>query len=289
MVNVDRRIAKTIIGITLMVASMLMVVACTSTASVTTKGATLQTQAQATLSHTPVGTSDLTWNATSQTLTVKIAMSGLAPSSTHPAHIHAGSCNSNGAIIYPLTPVVANNMGVGTSETTITGVKGGIPASSWSINVHNGPNLSSAIGSTPIACTNVTNPTLTPSTTSNQSVHLTFGGTSAPNESAHGTAQLSVANGKLTVEITMSGLASNSTHMAHVHKGSCEAQGPVLYSLNPVVADVSGKGTSTTVVPNVSAISASGWSVNVHQASTTDALSTQAGFNPIACGNIVAQ
>jgi hypothetical protein len=287
MVNVDRRIAKAIIGITLMVASMLMVVACTSTASVTTKGTTLQTQAQATLNHTPVGTSDLTWNATNQTLTVKIAMSGLAPSSTHPAHIHAGSCNSNGAIVYPLKSVVANNLGVGTSETTITGVKDGIPASSWSINVHNGPNLSSAIESAPIACANVTNPT--PSTTSNQSVHLTFGGTSAPNESAHGTVQLSIANGKLTVEITMSGLEPNSTHIAHVHKGSCEALGPVLYSLNSVVADASGKGTSTTVVPNVSAIPASGWYVNVHQASTMDALSTQAGFNPIACGNIVAQ
>jgi len=113
--------------------------------------------------------------------------------------------------------------------------------------------------------------------------------TQLANESVTGTAQLSIASGKLTVKITMSGLAPNSTHIPHIHKGSCEAQGDVLYSLAPVAADASGKGTSTTVVPNVSSIPAKGWYVNVHLASTKSDLDTQTGFDPIACGNVATK
>src|SRR5260221_588754 len=48
------------------------------------------------LQHAPVGSTNLKWNATTRDLTVAIVMSGLAPDSTHPAHIHQGNCNSNG-------------------------------------------------------------------------------------------------------------------------------------------------------------------------------------------------
>ena len=285
MANIGRRTAQRVVGIALILASLLIVVACSTAANPPSSAPALPTQAQVTLNHSPVGTSDLTWNAASQTLTVKVALSGLAPNSTHPQHIHSGDCNSNGAIAHQLNPLTANSLGVGTSETTITGVKDGIPAKGWYINVHNGPNLSPEIQFAPIACANITNSTT--STASNQSVHVTFEGTTAANESASGTAQLSIASGKLTVKITMSGLAPNSTHIAHVHKGSCEAQGAVLYPLTSVVADASGKGTPTTVVPNVSSIPAKGWYVNVHLGSTTDDLNTQTGFDPIACGNVV--
>jgi hypothetical protein len=282
MTNRDRWTAKGAIGITLIVVSMFIVTACSSTASPPSSAATKSTQAQTTLNHAPIGTSDLMWNAANQTLTVKVALTGLAPSSTHPAHIHAGDCTSNGAVVYPLKSVVANSLGVGTSETTITGVKDGIPAKGWYINVHNGPNLSPESQFAPIACANVVNSTT--SMTSNQSVHLTFEGTTVANESASGTAQLSLADGKLTVKITMSGLAPNTTHIAHIHTGSCETQGAVLYKLTPV-----GNGTSTTIVPNVSSIPASGWYVNVHLASTMDEMNTQTGFDPIACGNVVTR
>ncbi|HEX3641803.1 MAG TPA: CHRD domain-containing protein [Ktedonobacteraceae bacterium] len=289
MANMDRRTIKGAIGIVLILASMLIVGACATAATPPSpSGApTLPTQIQVTLDHSPVGTSDLTWNAANQTLTVKVAMTGLAPSSTHPEHIHAGDCSSDGAIVYTLKPIVADSLGAGTSETTITGVKDGIPAKGWYINVHNGPNLSPDIQAAPIACANITNSTT--STKNNQSVHVTLGGTPAANESASGTAQLSIESGKLTVKLTVTGLAPNSTHIAHIHKGSCEAQGAVLYPLTSVVADASGKGTSTTTVPNVSSIPASGWYVNVHRASTKDDLSTQTGFDPITCGNVVTK
>jgi len=281
----DRHTAKRAIGIALILASLLIVVACGTATNPSSNAPALPTQTQVTLNHSPVGTSDLTWNAASQALTVKVALSGLAPNSTHPEHIHKGDCSSNGDIIYKLNPLTANSLGVGTSETTIPGVKDGILAKGWYINIHNGPGISPAIQFAPIACANITNPTT--STKINQSVHLTLKGTTAADESASGTAQLSIASGKLTVKLTLTGLTPNSTHIAHIHKGSCEAQGAVLYPLTSVVADASGKGTSTTIVPNLPSIPAKGWYVNVHLVSTTSDLNTQTGFDPIACGNVV--
>ncbi len=285
MTNRDHHIAKRVIGIALILASLLIVVACGTATNPSPTTPALPTQTQVTLNHSPVGTSDLTWDTANQALTVKVTLSGLAPNSTHPEHIHKGDCSSNGDIVYKLNPLTANSLGVGTSETTIPGVKDGIPAKGWYVNIHNGPGISPDIQFAPIVCANIANPTT--STKSNQSVHLTLEDTTAANESASGTAQLSIASGKLTVKISMSGLTPNSTHIAHIHKGSCEAQGAVLYPLTSVAADASGKGTSTTLVSNLPSIPAKGWYVNVHLASTASELGTQTGFDPIACGNVV--
>ena len=118
-------------------------------------------------------------------------------------------------------------------------------------------------------------------------MHLILSVTPSPNQAAAGSAKLSLDSDKLTVQVTLSGLAPNSTHIAHIHKGSCEAQGGVLYPLNPVVADAKGNGTSTTTVDNVTSISSSGWYVNIHLGGTKDEVSTQTGDDPIACGNVV--
>ena len=93
--------------------------------------------------------------AAPQTLQVDVTVSGLPPNSTHPAHIHAGTCAAipQGPIAYPLTNLVANGSGVATATTTITGIAV-IPPVGWYINVHEGPTLEGA-GATPIACGNV--------------------------------------------------------------------------------------------------------------------------------------
>jgi hypothetical protein len=50
-----------------------------------------------------------------------------------------------------------------------------------------------------------------------------------------------------------------------------------------VVADASGKSISTTTIKNVSSIPGKGWYVNVHYSTN---LTTQTGFDPIACGDV---
>jgi len=80
------------------------------------------------------------------------------------------------------------------------------------------------------------------------------------------------------------GLAGNSTHPDHIHVGDCDDNGPILYPLNNVVANAAGDAHTTTVIPDVEGgIPASGWYVNVHRSTN---LTTQTGFDPIACGNV---
>lgn len=277
---------KTSILAVLVVAVALLATACGSTATTTTgstpTAAPKSTTATAMLKHVPNGTADLSWDPSSHMLTVKIALAGLAPSSMHPSHIHTGSCSNQGNVIYPLQNIVADAHGVATA-TTMVSIPKGIPASGWYVNVHNGPGLTPADQFLPIVCGDVANTNT--ATTAMQSVHVAL--VAAPGASAgqasSGMAQLSLSGTTLTVKLTLSGLEPNSAHAAHIHTGSCESQGAVVYPLTNVMADASGSATVMTTINNVSSIPATGWYVNVHHST---ALSTQTGFDPIACGNV---
>lgn len=70
-------------------------------------------------------------------LQVSVKLKGLAPKSKHIAHIHYGSCASQGAVIHELKPVVANAAGDGTSVTLLPDISA-IPRNGWYINIHLG-------------------------------------------------------------------------------------------------------------------------------------------------------
>ncbi len=240
-------------------------------------------QAIVSLQHTPHGTADLTWNPQTTTMTVTIKISGLQAQTSHPAHIHSGDCSTDGTPVYPLNNVVADTAGNGISTTTIKNVPGGIPATGWHITVHSGPTLKTPAEALAISCGNVVNQQTATNTT--QSVSVPLDGANADNQQATGTANLSLDQGTLTVKTTVSNLVPGSEHAAHIHAGSCESQlpGNIIYPLNTLKADTHGVANSVTVIPNVSSIPSSGWYINIHF--STD-LSTQTGFDPIACGNI---
>jgi hypothetical protein len=84
------------------------------------------------------GTAALTYDSTSGMTTVKITVKNLIPMSSHPAHIHSGTCSQNTPVIAPLTNVVAASNGVGTSTTM---VKGTFANKMDHINVHIGPGV----------------------------------------------------------------------------------------------------------------------------------------------------
>jgi hypothetical protein len=240
---------------------------------------------QASLGHVPDGTATLSWDPTSKTLTVKITLVGLAPSSVHPSHIHTGSCANQGAVLYPLTNISADASGDATATTTIPNVTAGIPATGWYVNVHNGPALAPATQFLPIVCGDVANSTTSTSAAQSVQVTLNTAPAASAGQAAVGNALLTLNGTTLTVTITISGLVPNSSHAAHIHTGSCSAQGNVLYPLNTITADATGSADSTTTITNVKGtIPASGWYVNVHNST---ALTTQTGFDPIACGNVV--
>ena len=88
-----------------------------------------------------------------------------------------------------------------------------------------------------------------------------------------------------TVTIKLTGFAPNSSHVSHVHAGSCAQPGGIAYALVQVVADASGAATATTVVPAAYVVPASGWYVNVHHGPDF----TEAGYAPSdSCGDLSA-
>lgn len=241
------------------------------------------TSAVANLQHTPTGTAALHVGPHGYVLTVTVSLTGLAPNSTHPAHIHAGnSCAANGAIIYPLNNVVANAAGQASVTTIVRLSSPGIPATGWYINVHNGPTLATPNQAEAIACGVVSN-------TSGSSDVLTFlGPTPDANQSAYGYTHVSLNNETMTVNIMVTGLAPYSKHAAHIHAGNCYDTMQVLYDLSPLVADGNGVAMKTVTFHDVdiSSIPQNAWDVNVHFSTN---LTTQTGYDPILCGDVVPQ
>jgi hypothetical protein len=161
-------------------------------------------------------------------------------------------------------------------------VPNGIPASGWYFNIHNGTTEDS-YQRMDIACADITNSNT--STSATQHVMLTLDRGAGPSQAASGNAELSVAGDVLTVVVTLSGLEPTSTHVAHIHSGSCASQGDVVKALNNLTADDSGNATGTTTISGVSAIPSSGWYVNVHRGVN---ISSPIDFDPIACGTVEA-
>jgi hypothetical protein len=191
--------------------------------------------------------------------------------------IHQGSCAHPGAIKYPLQTLTADATGQSTATTVLQNITA-IPASGWYIAVHNGPDMKTADEVVEIACGDILNPSQATTVTA------TLGASSSPNEAAVGMAQLSVTKNVLTVTLDVTGLAPNSSHAAHIHSGSCLNTQQVVHDLGPLIADANGHATKTVTIAGVSAIPQTGWDINVHY--STD-LSTQTGYNPILCGDIV--
>ena len=103
---------------------------------------------------TPESGSKVTGTATVTTagasFTIRLDATGLRAATTHPAHIHAGTCGSNGPIVFPLENMVANGAGDAVASTWIHHPYQ-VPASGWYVEIHQVPPSSGA-GETPIAC-----------------------------------------------------------------------------------------------------------------------------------------
>ena len=98
-----------------------------------------------------------------------------------------------------------------------------------------------------------------------------------------GTGHVVKGTGSFTVTIKLTGLTPNSSHISHVHKGSCAKMGGVAYALQQVIADSSGAATVTSTVPADYSVPAGGWYVNVHHGPD---FSAPANGPSISCGDL---
>ncbi len=97
-----------------------------------------------------------------------------------------------------------------------------------------------------------------------------------------GTATVAQAGNGTKIDITFKGFAPNSEHAGHIHSGSCENNGPVVFPLDTAKADASGNATvsSTVATAAFSEVSNGKYYLNYHVAATPPG-------DGIACGNIV--
>lgn len=100
-----------------------------------------------------------------------------------------------------------------------------------------------------------------------------------------GTGQVFTETGAFRVSIKLTGLVPNSSHVSHVHVGSCVSQGNVAYALLQVVADSRGQATATSTVAEYYSLPKTGWYVNVHSGPDL----TEAEYAPsVSCGDLPA-
>ena len=87
---------------------------------------------------TPQGSAVVSYDPNAQAISVTVNASGLTPGA-HAAHIHLGSCRSQGAVQYVLTDFTASQAGQIVNQTrTVTNVTTPLPASGWYLNLHQG-------------------------------------------------------------------------------------------------------------------------------------------------------
>ncbi|TQF65473.1 CHRD domain-containing protein [Rhodococcus spelaei] len=257
-------------------------------------GATLPGPASIALSEMPSGNATLTWDSNTSLVTVQVQAHGFTPGSSHAMHIHPGTCaDQSGPPSIPFPDLTAG-AGGNVLQTAVSGkVPAGIPPHSY-LNIHLAPNAQlgspTDVSFTPIACADI--PSGTPAA-GPVVVHLQV--PPQHGNSPNGTANIGYDAATHTVhaEVRASGLPPNSAHAAHIHAGSCDAQGPVVYSLPDLQSDDMGNATSTTTIDDVqSAPPAAGWYVNVHMGSSSQIMGNDNSptllFAPILCGDVRA-
>jgi hypothetical protein len=85
-----------------------------------------------------------------------------------------------------------------------------------------------------------------------------------------------------TIELIVTGLGSDTSHVSHVHSGSCQQPGGILYALNQVVADGTGAADTRTTIQAKYPPASGHWYVVVHAG--PDMQGANATY--LMCGNL---
>jgi len=105
----------------------------------------------------------------------------------------------------------------------------------------------------------------------------------------HATIVYSPGAHTLTITVQATGVTPG-LHAAHVHSGSCQSQGPVVYMIPDFRASLGGKVNQTHVVTGVTGpIPPAGWYLNLHLGNSSQILSggqPTIYFRPVLCANI---
>ena len=97
-----------------------------------------------------------------------------------------------------------------------------------------------------------------------------------------GASTLTAQGGQTVVVVRITGAPANSTHVNHIHTGSCEAEGGIAYPLTDLRTNAQGEGMAVTQVnASLATILAGRHYVNVHAGAALPSPG-------VTCGNIIA-
>jgi hypothetical protein len=99
---------------------------------------------------------------------------------------------------------------------------------------------------------------------------------------AAGTVTVFAGATSTTIEIKLSGLQANSSHVSHIHIGSCQQRGGIAFALNQVIADGQGIADTRTTLNQRYPPASGHWYVVVHAGA--DMQGSNASY--LLCGNL---
>jgi len=230
---------------------------------------------------TPMPQGTVTFGQDSQGhVDVTISAAGLTPGSAHTVVL------TNGRITFAtLSPLTADSTGQARAETLDSDYYG--TPRSLRAAVLNGD------GDTPVMLLTIARTTdVDGSQRTNQLIPAETDEDGRDWGTPQGSAVIVYDQNARTISVTVN--ASGFTpgvHAAHIHAGSCAAQGPVQYMLPDFTANADGQILDQTRVVTDAATPppARGWYVNLHQGNSGDILANgkpTINFRPLLCGDI---
>jgi len=133
------------------------------------------------------------------------------------------------------------------------------------------------------ACGGEATATATPSPSPEQSPSgQTFKINPEPGVTANGTIRVAPGPTSTTIELKIISLQAASSHVSHIHLGSCQQRGGIAFALNQVVADGQGNADTRTTLNQRYPPAGGHWYVVVHAG--PDMQGSNASY--LLCGNL---
>jgi hypothetical protein len=241
------------------------------------------------LSAMPTGTVTLSRGAEG-TLTAQLTVFGLTPGSAHTVEIVAPGHGSPVASFS--SPLTADTTGRASATLNATGSISELPEGSRLLILLGQPAsdpANAALAAEPIAKSDQLPSHPYGFKSELSAVVVNTDGTSAGELSGRATVSYDAAAHTITVTLNASGLTPGA-HAAHIHAGSCQSQGAVLYMLMDFQADAHGNVLNQTrTVTGVQSMPASGtWYLNLHLGTSNDIVANGTptmNFRPLLCAN----
>jgi len=143
--------------------------------------------------------------------------------------------------------------------------------------------IASACGSSPATATTSPSPSPAAASPSPSPSPLSFK-LNGIKTVASGTITLIAAPHSVSIELKITGLQPNSSHVSHIHIGSCQQVGNISLALNQVVADGNGEADTRSTLTATYPPASGTWYVVVHAGA--DMQDSNASY--VLCGNLYA-